>query len=307
MYFVLRSDMPASNNLSLFNKQAYIEGRAGTENPAAKWYEGEIGFFDFYIIPLAKKLKNCGVFGVSSDEYLNYALQNRKEWELNGVKVVEAMIGEMRSKHRAPQPPQDSVDDQASHASGGQRSHASGKLSAPGFKAVPVPVRPISKSGSSPELTGLVQSVNFSKQEAPLEKLPDIMKVLVVDDDKITRKMFARGVKKIVPQWIIQEAASGEEALEVLASNEANCFDLIFMDHYMGTDNKLLLGSDAVAEARKRGIQSKICGMSANDVEELFDDAGADEFIFKPLPFRPEPLTRELLRILSNGDDWGGM
>jgi hypothetical protein len=28
----------------------------------------EIGFFDFYIIPLAKKLKDCGVFGVSSDE-----------------------------------------------------------------------------------------------------------------------------------------------------------------------------------------------------------------------------------------------
>jgi hypothetical protein len=32
------------------------------------WYKGEIGFLDFYIIPLAKKLKDCGVFGVSSDE-----------------------------------------------------------------------------------------------------------------------------------------------------------------------------------------------------------------------------------------------
>jgi len=31
---------------------------------------GEIGFYDFYIIPLAKKLDQCGVFGVSSDEYL---------------------------------------------------------------------------------------------------------------------------------------------------------------------------------------------------------------------------------------------
>lgn len=31
------------------------------------------GFFDFYIIPLAKKLKDCGVFEVSSDEYLNSA------------------------------------------------------------------------------------------------------------------------------------------------------------------------------------------------------------------------------------------
>jgi 3'5'-cyclic nucleotide phosphodiesterase len=56
--------------------QAYLMGRAETD-PSASWYQGEIGFFDFYIIPLAKKLKNCGVFGVSSDEYLNYAMKNR--------------------------------------------------------------------------------------------------------------------------------------------------------------------------------------------------------------------------------------
>lgn len=57
--------------------KAFIQGRAQS-NPADNWYKGELGFFDFYIIPLAKKLKECGVFGVSSDEYLNYALNNRK-------------------------------------------------------------------------------------------------------------------------------------------------------------------------------------------------------------------------------------
>ena len=50
--------------------------------------QGEIGFFDFYIIPLAKKLKECGVFGVSSVEYLDYAEKNRKEWEHKGQQVV---------------------------------------------------------------------------------------------------------------------------------------------------------------------------------------------------------------------------
>ena len=59
---------------------AYQAGRA-KEDPSVNWAKGEIGFFDFYIIPLAKKLKDCGVFGVSSDEYLNYALANRREWE----------------------------------------------------------------------------------------------------------------------------------------------------------------------------------------------------------------------------------
>ena len=46
---------------------AYKQGRA-EKDPSKGWYESEIGFFDFYIIPLAKKLKDCGVFGVSSEE-----------------------------------------------------------------------------------------------------------------------------------------------------------------------------------------------------------------------------------------------
>jgi hypothetical protein len=70
--------------------QAYKDGRAETD-PTLNWYKGEIGFFDFYIIPLAKKLKDCGVFGVSSDEYLNYAMKNREEWELRGMEVVEQL------------------------------------------------------------------------------------------------------------------------------------------------------------------------------------------------------------------------
>jgi hypothetical protein len=48
---------------------AYQDGRT-EKNPSDNWYEGEIGFFAYYVIPLAKKLKECGVFGVSSAEYL---------------------------------------------------------------------------------------------------------------------------------------------------------------------------------------------------------------------------------------------
>lgn len=71
--------------------KAYMDGRAATD-PGETWYKGEIGFFDFYIIPLAKKLKDCGVFGVSSDEYLNYAEKNRQEWDQRGQEVVSSMI-----------------------------------------------------------------------------------------------------------------------------------------------------------------------------------------------------------------------
>jgi 3'5'-cyclic nucleotide phosphodiesterase len=70
---------------------AYQNGRMPVD-PATFWYQGELNFFDSYIIPLAKKLKDCGVFGVSSDEYLNYAIGNREEWERRGQSIVEELV-----------------------------------------------------------------------------------------------------------------------------------------------------------------------------------------------------------------------
>ena len=80
-------------NERLFNENylAYKAGRS-PKDPSGGWYQGELGFFDNYIIPLAKKLQNCGVFGVSSDEYLNYALENRREWATKGEEVVQKMM-----------------------------------------------------------------------------------------------------------------------------------------------------------------------------------------------------------------------
>lgn len=78
---------------------AYKAGRA-EKNPVDGWYEGELGFYDFYIIPLAKKLKECGVFGVASDEYLQYAVANRQEWESKGKKVVEGYLSNYLSGKR---------------------------------------------------------------------------------------------------------------------------------------------------------------------------------------------------------------
>lgn len=77
-------------NERLFKEQmtAYIEGRA-EQDPREGWYESELGFFDFYIIPLAQRLKDCGVFGSAGDEYLGYALKNRQEWTEKGHEIAE--------------------------------------------------------------------------------------------------------------------------------------------------------------------------------------------------------------------------
>jgi hypothetical protein len=87
-------------NQRLFEEMysAYIQGRSAND-PSDNWYKGEIGFFDFYIIPLAKKLRECGVFGVSSDEYLNYAEKNRQEWESRGMEVVASMVEAAHKKY----------------------------------------------------------------------------------------------------------------------------------------------------------------------------------------------------------------
>ncbi|KAG7358840.1 adenylate/guanylate cyclase [Nitzschia inconspicua] len=85
-------------NARLFEEmhKAYVEGRA-EKDPSEFWYNGELGFLDFYVIPLAKKLKECGVFGVSSDEYLQYAMNNRAEWERKGEAVVKELVQKVQS------------------------------------------------------------------------------------------------------------------------------------------------------------------------------------------------------------------
>ena len=70
---------------------AYKTGRAEND-PSEGWYKGELGFFDFYIIPLAKKLQECNGFVVSSEEYLNYAQDNRAEWEVKGRDIVSSYM-----------------------------------------------------------------------------------------------------------------------------------------------------------------------------------------------------------------------
>ena len=87
-------------NENLFEEMylAYCNGRSDT-NPADNWYQSEIGFFDFYILPLARKLRDCGVFGVSSDEYLTYAQKNREEWKERGVDIVADMVENAQVKY----------------------------------------------------------------------------------------------------------------------------------------------------------------------------------------------------------------
>lgn len=159
----------------------------------------------------------------------------------------------------------------------------------------------------------------------PPTSLPDILSVLLVDDDAILRKLFIRSIRRVCPNWTIQGAASGEEALRLMSltdqhqqngndveqgARQRHCsFDLVFMDQYMASTEPQLLGTEAVAAMRARGIiDCSVCGLSANDLEHEFKTAGADYFVLKPLPCEKNALIAGVIRITGrirsrNGDE----
>eukprot|EP00934_Nitzschia_sp_Nitz4_P004266 Nitzschia sp. Nitz4//scaffold216_size36101//31917//35797//NITZ4_007786-RA/size36101-snap-gene-0.13-mRNA-1//1//CDS//3329542209//4256//frame0 len=105
-------------NRKLFGEMhyAWTHGRMGAD-PKGFWYESELKFFDNYVIPLAKKLKECNVFGVSSDEYLNYAVNNRAEWEERGQEILEEMCSALEEDAKEHRTSVQSVNDTESSPS----------------------------------------------------------------------------------------------------------------------------------------------------------------------------------------------
>jgi signal transduction histidine kinase/CheY-like chemotaxis protein len=143
--------------------------------------------------------------------------------------------------------------------------------------------------------------VTTSSDPPPFE-LPADMSVLFVDDDAVLRKLFVRAVKKAVPNWKVSEAASGETALRMCESG--GTFDLIFLDQYMASVEKRLLGTETALAMRTKGIKSKLVGLSANDLRDAFIGAGADDFILKPMPCKPSALRQVLRDLLCPGEDY---
>jgi CheY-like chemotaxis protein len=139
-------------------------------------------------------------------------------------------------------------------------------------------------------------------QTAPdLHDLPENLSVLFVDDDFILRKLFIRSVKRYRPNWTLFESASGEAALQLVEERgQEGMFDLIFMDQYMASTQKQLLGTETIRLLRSKGVTSILCGLSANNLGSQFKDAGADCFMLKPLPCETNELARTLHRVLHS-------
>jgi CheY-like chemotaxis protein len=144
--------------------------------------------------------------------------------------------------------------------------------------------------------------------DATREDLPENLAVLFVDDDPVLRKLFSRALKRVAPSWTIKEAVCGEACLRLALGDEESHqapqhFDLIWMDQYMPSTERPLLGTETIRLLRDSGIQCRICGLSANALEESFIDSGADCFMLKPMPCAKDELKRQLLRVLGIARD----
>ena len=130
------------------------------------------------------------------------------------------------------------------------------------------------------------------------QELPKDYNIMFVDDDMILRKLFMRSIKRVAPTWNVREATNGETALRYVEENKEDEFDFIFLDQYMSSIQKQMTGTETARRLRATGFNGRICGLSANEMEDAFLAAGANAFMMKPFPCDQEPLKKELCRVI---------
>lgn len=122
------------------------------------------------------------------------------------------------------------------------------------------------------------------------------LKILVVDDEKYNRQLFGM----ILTRWKVEymEAASGDEALDILKTNR---FNLVFMDARMpGIDGlkttELIRGDLNISESE----MPVICISAAGSNEDLqkYQKAGMNAFL--PKPFTEEMLLTTIISVFKD-------
>ncbi|MFM7389786.1 MAG: response regulator, partial [Vampirovibrionales bacterium] len=129
----------------------------------------------------------------------------------------------------------------------------------------------------------------------PVKGNPPMMKVLIVDDSAVMRKVIIRELLKCgVEAGNITEAGDGLEGLEAASKDS---FNLILMDWNMPG----MLGIDVVRKLREVGISTPIMmvtteGEKTNVV--LAIQAGANNYLVKP--FTPEDFAQKFQQLTGS-------
>ena len=75
---------------------AYKIGRSEID-PSVDWFQNQLGFYKLYIIPLAKKMQTCGVFGRLGCVWTTNAIAIRDQWSREGDQITKDMIASVKT------------------------------------------------------------------------------------------------------------------------------------------------------------------------------------------------------------------
>jgi hypothetical protein len=82
-----------SNRLFLELRRAYVQGRG--EDPQNGWFSNQIGFLEGYLLPVARRLDDTGVFGDTIGAMFAQGVDdNRERWMREGMNLTASIIRE---------------------------------------------------------------------------------------------------------------------------------------------------------------------------------------------------------------------
>ena len=129
--------------------------------------------------------------------------------------------------------------------------------------------------------------------------MPNPMKFLVVDDERDVEMLFRQKFRKEIRKGLInlEFAFSGDEALEILKSNDPPEVVYIFSDINMPG----MSGLELLKKVKTEFPQIKVSMISAYGDQKNYDkamDSGAKAFFTKPIDFNS--LKEEVHQLVEN-------
>ena len=83
--------------------EAYEIGRCADgeeDDPSKDWFGNQLGFYEIYILPLARRLRKCGAFAPDAGEaFVQNAKNICRRWEYEGAAITDRMIEEVKREY----------------------------------------------------------------------------------------------------------------------------------------------------------------------------------------------------------------
>ncbi|KAI9458429.1 hypothetical protein BJY52DRAFT_430616 [Lactarius psammicola] len=121
---------------------------------------------------------------------------------------------------------------------------------------------------------------SLGRSEEPLTMVPTGLRVLVVDDDALTRTLMTRMLARLGCK--VSTAENGKVALEMVLGDGSDRFAIVFLDNQM----PVMSGLSMVAKLREAGRSDFVVGVTGNALlsdQEEYLEAGVDRVLTKPV------------------------